>query len=82
MKQPYTLAALSCGESAVISAIGGSGPMHERLRDLGFNENSVVTCLFAAALGDPRAYRIKGTVIALRQKDAQMVKCCTIGGDA
>lgn len=82
MQQPQTLSALTCGESAVISAVGGSGAMHDRLRDLGFNENSEVTCLFSSAFGDPRAYRIKGTVIALRQKDATLVQCLRGGGDA
>ena len=41
-----------------------------RLRDLGFTENTPVTCVRTAPLGDPSAYRIRGTMIALRRTDA------------
>lgn len=34
-----------------------------------------MTCLFSSAFGDPRAYRVKDTVIALRGDDARCV-CC------
>ena len=75
MQQPFTLNALGGGQSAVITAVHGTGEMHARLRDLGFTEESRVTCLFSSAFGDPRAYRVKDTVIALRGDDARCV-CC------
>ena len=31
-------------------------------------------CLFAAPSGEPRAYRIRGAVIALRREDAALVR--------
>ena len=61
MQQPFTLNALGGGQSAVITAVHGTGEMHARLRDLGFTEESRVTCLFSSAFGDPRAYRVKDT---------------------
>lgn len=80
MQHSYPLTALACGQSAVIDSVHGKGAMHERLSDLGFTPNSFVTCLYASILGDPKAYRIKGTVIALRERDAEQVLCLPCGG--
>ena len=43
------------------------------LRDLGLIENTRVVCLGRSPMGDPSAYLIRGTVIALRRCD-----CCGI----
>ena len=44
--------------------------------DLGLTHGARVRCLFAAPGGDPRAYRIRGAVIALRSEDAGLVRLC------
>ena len=44
--------------------------------DLGLTHGARVRCLFAAPGGDPRAYRIRGAVIALRSEDAELVCVC------
>lgn len=81
MRQTLSLSHLSCGQSAVIQHVRGKGAMYERLCDLGFTPNTTVTCLFASIFGDPRAYRIKGTTIALRQSDADTIECSFTGGE-
>lgn len=53
-----------------ITAVGG---MRRRLQDLGFVEGNFVDILNTGALGDPTAYRINGTVIALRKEDADSI---------
>jgi len=40
---------------------------------LGFAPKSSVTCAFSAPMGDPKAYVIKGTVIALREEDSSLI---------
>lgn len=82
MQTVFPLTALCCGQSGVIDSIRLRGAMYERLCDLGFTKGSVVTCLFPAIFGDPRAYRIRGSVIALRQCDAGQICCRRCGGDA
>ena len=47
-----------------------------RLLDLGFTRGARVRCLFAAPSGEPRAYRIRGAVVALRSEDAGLVRLC------
>ncbi len=80
MDKSISLDALGDGLSAVITSVRGQGAMGAHLRDLGFTEHSTVTCLFASAFGDPRAYRVKDTVIALRGEDAKCVSCALRGG--
>ena len=80
MEQGFSLDALGNGRSATITSVGGQSAMHAHLRDLGFTEHSTVTCLFSSAFGDPRAYRVRDTVIALRDSDARCVGCHQPGG--
>ena len=75
MARPVSLGRLRPGESAMVSELLAQGAMHARLLDLGFTCGSRVCCLFPSALGDPRAYEVRGTVIALRQTDAELVLC-------
>ncbi len=51
----------------------GESPISERLHELGFTPGADVHFLFAAPSGNPRAYGIRGTVIALRNKDADYI---------
>lgn len=80
MEQAFTLDMLQSGQSALISELLGSGAMRTRLCDLGFTKMTLVTCLFPSAFGDPKAYRVKDTVVALRRADARNVLCRACGG--
>ena len=75
------LSSLEEGQSAIVHAVHGHGSMYERLCDLGFTKNSCVICLFSSVFGDPRAYRIKDSIIALRNCDAQQISCIPDGGN-
>ena len=73
-----TLNELRPGESARVRGLlpDGGRNIVSRLLDLGFTRGARVRCLFAAPGGDPRAYRIRGAVIALRSEDAGLVRLC------
>lgn len=60
-----TLATLEPGQKAIVS-----GTVPEQFRRFGITEGTSVTCLQKSPLKDPVAYDIRGTVLALRQKDA------------
>jgi ferrous iron transport protein A len=51
-----------------------TGFVRRRLFDLGFTPGALVECVFRAALGEPTAYRVRGTVIALRPDQARRVE--------
>lgn len=64
---------LNIGQSAIISGNHADGPIRRRLLDLGLTDGAKATCLYAAPSGDPKAYWVRGTVIALRKEDAQKI---------
>jgi len=68
-----SLFCLAEGCSGSVRTIGVEGPLRARLMDLGFSPGAEVTCLFSAPSGDPRAYMIKNSVIALRSSDADKI---------
>ena len=59
------------GESARIRSLSCSGSLRRRLLDIGLVENTAVTCLGASPAGDPKAYLIRGAVIAIRSRDCR-----------
>ena len=71
--QQASLSSISEGDCAVIDFLDASGMTRRRLLDLGFTPGARVTCLFTAPSGSPRAYMIRGSVIALRRSDADYV---------
>ena len=73
MTDLFSLTRLEPGHSARISGLNACGEMRRRLQDIGFIPGTAVTCLQRSPLGDPTAYRIRGTVIALRREDAKNI---------
>ena len=70
---PYaTLDALPCGAACVVRDAG------DALRELGLLPGTRVECILESPLGDPRAYRIRGCVLALRRQDAASVRLCDV----
>ena len=64
---------LPVGSRAKVAAITLSGGMRRRLIDMGLIEGTTVECVGKSPLGDPKAYLIRGAVIALRAEDASKV---------
>jgi len=73
METTITLDQLSPGKRGKILRLLSAGSMKRRLMDIGFTEKTDVQCLYRSAAGDPTAYRVRGTVIALRQEDARQI---------
>lgn len=49
------------------------GYLRRRLMDIGLVEGTLVECLRRSPAGDPKAYLIRGAVIAIRKEDAATV---------
>ena len=64
------MSSLSVGEKGRIVAVTNEGAIRRRLMDIGFTEGTRVACLRRSPLGDPTAFTVKGSVIALRREDA------------
>ncbi len=70
----FTLDKLCPGDSAHVKNINAAGTLKRRLFDLGFINGTLVKALRKSPGGDPHAYFIRGTVIALRQEDAAKIE--------
>lgn len=66
-----TLDCLKPGQSGTVCGLCGNTAMKTRMQDLGIVVGTKVGCLMISPFGDPVAYRIRGTVIALRREDAR-----------
>lgn len=69
-----TLADLALGEAARITALRVAGLGRRRLLDFGFTPGTAVSCELTSPFGEPRAYRIRGTLIALRLEEARRIE--------
>ena len=68
------LSELKKGERGVISSVClAEGKAKDRLRAMGFSEGTRVEMSVRSPLGDPTAYLIKGSVIALRESEASEI---------
>ena len=68
MKQK--LCSLGVGKTAVAVSINTEKLLKNRLYDIGLTEGTRIEVLHESPSGDPRAYLIRGAVIALRNADA------------
>ena len=70
MEDLQSLSRLAPGERATVCRLMSHGAMRRRMLDIGLTEGAQVECLGSSPMGDPRAYLIRGAVIALRSTDA------------
>ena len=69
-----TLAQLGVGQSARVTAVSLQGSKRVRMQELGFLPGASVTALQESPFGDPVAYGVLDTVIALRRSDARNIE--------
>jgi DtxR family Mn-dependent transcriptional regulator len=69
------LSDLEMGEESVVMAIGDEcrGLTRRRLLDLGFTPGARIELERTGPFGDPRAYKVRGTLIALRHEQADHI---------
>jgi DtxR family Mn-dependent transcriptional regulator len=74
---PSVLRLADLGHDAPAEVVGldeaCQGFSRRRLMDLGFTEGAVVQPFLKTFAGDPRAYRVRGTLIALRRDQAAQI---------
>ncbi|MGO3732813.1 MAG: FeoA family protein [Vagococcus sp.] len=61
-------------EAKITSITHPDDDMKRRLVDLGFYKGTLVKKVLVSPKGDPVAYRVRGTTIALRNSDAQYIE--------
>lgn len=67
------LTELAVGKSGILTSIVAEGRQRRRLLDLGFIPGTKVENVRRSPTGNPTAFLIKGTVIALREEESDML---------
>jgi len=73
LKKEVKLTELLPGEKGKVNHLALRGLERRRLMDLGFVKGSIVEVNRRSMFGDPTAYFIKGSVIALRREEADEI---------
>ena len=68
-----TLNELKLNETAFIKELSCSAAVKRRLLDLGLIEGTKITPIFVSPSGDPTAFEIRGSVIAIRIEDTKLI---------
>lgn len=72
-KQLMSLSKCQSGDHFVIQQLDITGVMRRRLLDLGFIKEAEILVLQKSPLGDPVAYRVSNTTIALREEESSQI---------
>ena len=71
-----TLDKLDIDKCAVIINLNCTGDLRRRLLDLGLVHGTTIKAIFKSPTGNPIAYEVRGTTIALRKDDSRMINVC------
>ena len=74
MIDEYTLNLIKIGEEVEVTELTARGELRRRFLDLGIIKGTIIKALYKSVLGDPTAYSIRGTVIAIREEEASFIK--------
>lgn len=75
------LSDLELGSYARIFSVEARGELKRRLTELGYFPGERVKKVLKSPLGDPSAYLVRGSVTAIRERDAQAVLVTQITGE-
>lgn len=74
MEQRVLLDQLQPKESGIVLKINATDKIKRRFLDLGIIPSTEIQVLYESPFQDPKAYLIRGAVIALRKEDAAMIE--------
>lgn len=73
MQGELSLDKVAVGCCCEVVGMSVHGAMRRRLLDIGFIEGELVRCVGEAPSGDPKAFEIRGAVIAIRKEDCRYI---------
>lgn len=59
-----------------VNKLNCNGDIRRRLLDLGIVNGTKITAILKSPSGDPTAFAIRGSTIALRKDDANLIEIC------
>ena len=73
----YSLDNLPLNKNGYIIDLKSQGSLRRRMLDLGLIKDTLIKPIFISPSGDPRAYEVRGSIIAIRKNDAELIKIKT-----
>ncbi|RAL26918.1 FeoA family protein [Thermoflavimicrobium daqui] len=80
-KGAFPLCDAQIGDSVRITQLCIEGAMRLRLLDLGFIPGAIIKVLQKSPLGDPMAFRVSQTTIALRKEESSQILVEKLGDE-
>ena len=74
MNKIITLNELPMNLSGKIHNINCKENIKRRMLDLGMIQNTSIKPILKSPLGDPRAYEVRGSIIAIREEDSKKIE--------
>ena len=68
-----TLYELPLNTVGIVNNLNCNGNIRRRLLDLGLVKGTKITPIFRSPSGDPTAYEIRKTLIAIRKEDSELI---------
>lgn len=68
------LSELAVGASCFVASVELEGLLRRRILDLGMVPGTPIRCVRKSPAGDPIAYAVRGSTIALRSDDARLIR--------
>ena len=69
-----TLKEARVGDTVIVKAVNGDGPVRRRIMDMGITKGVEIYVRKVAPLGDPMELNLRGYELTLRRADAVMVE--------
>ena len=69
-----TLNHLEIGQMGEVTNIDETSNLYQRFLDIGITKSTIIECVLKSPWNNPKAYRIKGATIAIRNEDASAIK--------
>lgn len=69
----YTLDKVKIADTVILKKLNNTGSIRRRLLDIGFIPGTKIESVLASPFKDPILYRIRGTLIAIRNDDARNI---------
>lgn len=69
----YSLDKLPLNKNGYIIDLKSKDSLRRRMLDLGLVKDTAIKPVFISPSGDPRAYEVRGSVIAIRKNDAKLI---------
>ena len=68
------LSNMETGQKARVIALDADDNISRRLLDIGLTSGANIECVGKSPCGDPKAFLIRGAVVAIRSEDAKKVR--------